>query len=206
MTVSDPGFPTLDVIAGALVAILVAMLMEPWARLLHGKVWHRWLFSVHRSHHEPRLGRFERNDALSILHAPIAIVLIAVGCQLQGLVRALLVGAGAGMTLFGLGYFIVHDGLVHERLPVSRLLRSRIFRRIRGAHLVHHRTGGPPFGLFLGFRELRRFQRARSAQAQHPSAPSGSARAPSSHRGRRADASSPCDAERRRSPERSSDP
>lgn len=176
------GWTTTDVLFAAAVAVAVAIAMEPWARMLHGRVWHRWLWNVHASHHEPRLGRFERNDALSFLHAPIAIVMVVVGCQLQGLARAGLVGAGVGMTLFGVGYVLVHDGLVHERLPVPpALLRWRVFRRIRGAHQLHHRTGGAPYGLFRGPAEMRsaRLTRARSAPDEHPTAPSASVRAPS---------------------------
>jgi beta-carotene 3-hydroxylase len=68
---------------------------------------------------------------------------------------------------------------VHERLPMRSLLALRIFRRIRGAHLVHHRTGGPPYGLFLGPRELTRHRRELRGRGVRPSAPSSSVRAPS---------------------------
>lgn len=158
----------LEVMSGLLVAFVVAALMEPWARVLHGRIWHHSLWGVHRSHHEPRTGRFERNDALSFLHAPIAAGLVIAGCQLRGLTAAVLVGAGVGMTLFGVGYVLVHDGLVHERIPMRWLLRWRFFRRVRGAHLLHHRTGGVPFGLFLGPQELgiRRAARERRASSR----------------------------------------
>jgi beta-carotene 3-hydroxylase len=144
----------LDIVVFVVVTLLIAAAMEPWARLLHGRVWHRWLWSIHRSHHEPRVGRFELNDALSFLHAPIAAGLVIVGCQLSGVWRAMTVGIGAGMTLFGVAYVLVHDGLVHERLAFPWLMRFRFFRRVRGAHLVHHRSGGVPYGLFLGPSEL----------------------------------------------------
>jgi beta-carotene 3-hydroxylase len=144
----------LDIVVFVVVTLLVAAAMEPWARVLHGRIWHRWLWRVHRSHHEPREGRFELNDALSFLHAPIAAGLVVWGCQLSGVWRAMTVGIGAGMTLFGVAYVLVHDGLVHERLSIPVLMRFRFFRRVRGAHLVHHRSGGVPYGLFLGPSEL----------------------------------------------------
>lgn len=182
---SEPAFAAanadwtaIDVALAVVVAVVVAASMEPWARMLHGRVWHGVLHFMHRSHHEPRRGRFERNDVLSAVHAPIATTLVVVGCQLDGFARAGLIGAGVGMTLFGVGYVVVHDGLVHERLRVPALSRWSVLRRIRGAHLVHHRTGGPPFGLFRGPHELKRLRRARRARGEGPSAASGSARAP----------------------------
>lgn len=143
------------------VAVALAMLpiMELWSRVLHGRVWHGVLLSLHGSHHRPRRGRFEANDLLSVTHAPLAAALVVVGCMMHGWVGAILRGIGAGMTLFGLAYVVVHDGLVHERIPVSWLARSRFLRRVRGAHRVHHRTGGPPYGLFAGPAELARDKR-----------------------------------------------
>src|SRR4051794_34538101 len=97
------------------IAIVVALAMEPWAALLHGRVWHHGLWTVHRSHHQRRRGRFERNDALSALHAPIAIVLILYGCRAApGLARDIAFGIGIGMTAFGLAYVVCHDGFVHH--------------------------------------------------------------------------------------------
>ena len=60
------------------------------------------------------------------------------------------------MTLFGLSYVIVHDGLVHGRLPVAFLERWGYLRRVARCHRVHHgtRAGGAPYGLFFGAWEL----------------------------------------------------
>jgi beta-carotene 3-hydroxylase len=52
------------------------------------------------------------------------------------------------MTAFGLAYAVVHDGFVHGRLPVGVLGRVPYFRRLREAHLAHHRSNGGPYGLF----------------------------------------------------------
>ncbi|HZF50348.1 MAG TPA: beta-carotene hydroxylase [Polyangiaceae bacterium] len=153
------------------VALPVAAAMELWAAFLHGRVWHHALWRVHRSHHSRRAGRFESNDLLSSLHAPIAIALILYGCLgAPGVIRDIGFGAGIGMTLFGVAYLIVHDGLVHGRLPVARLAKIPFFERIRAAHLEHHTRGREPFGLFLGPRELAR-------ATEHGRAPSR-ARAP----------------------------
>lgn len=146
------------------VAIVVAVLMDVWSMFLHGKFWHGVLWFIHKSHHEPRRGAFEHNDALSLLHAPIAIALILYGCAAEpGWLREVAYGLGIGMTMFGLSYVIMHDGLVHGRLPVSWLLRFRYVRLVAKAHGVHHEgaTGGVPYGFFLGPWELRRARRRR---------------------------------------------
>ena len=165
------------VVLGALVASAVAAAMEPWARLLHGRVWHRRLWGIHRSHHARRAGRFEANDALSAAHAPIAAALVMIGCNMHGIAAAVAIGTGAGMTVFGLAYVVVHDGVVHGRLPVAFLLRVPGVRRIRDAHAVHHARGAAPYGFFLGHRELgqrravTRTPRARGARPSEPLPP-----------------------------------
>ena len=140
-------------------AALVAVLMEPWAAFLHGRIWHRSLWFLHRSHHRPS-GPLEANDLFSLLHVPPSVALILWGTLVEpGVLPALAFGTGLGMTAFGVGYFVVHDGLVHGRLPVGFLARIPWLARVRDAHLEHHRIGGAPFGLFLGPRELARRRR-----------------------------------------------
>lgn len=169
----------MNVAVGVITALVVALLMEPWARVLHGRLWHRSMWSVHRSHHERRRGRFERNDILSATHAPAAAALVMIGCNLHGIAAAVCIGVGAGMTLFGIAYVLVHDGFVHGRLPLRFLGRTAYFRRVREAHSVHHARGEEPFGFFRGPEELTRAPRAR---ASRPSAPRTRAPAPSSPR------------------------
>lgn len=152
------------------VALVVAALMELWAGLLHGRFWHRALWPVHRSHHRRRRGHFEANDALSALHAPVAVALILHGCMAaEGLLRDVTFGVGIGMTLFGVAYLVVHDGLVHGRLPVQFLGRIAFFARVRDAHRVHHSRGrAVPYGFFLGPQELERARRLSGAHATAP--------------------------------------
>lgn len=145
----------------------VALAMETWSRVLHGRVWHGPLYGIHASHHPPAgapRGRFEANDALSVTHAPIAIAAILYGCVGPfGALREALFGLGLGMTLFGLAYIVVHDGLIHGRLPVGFLMRWRFFRRVRAAHEVHHERGAEPYGLFRGPAELKALRDRRAS-------------------------------------------
>lgn len=151
------------------VALAVAVVMELWAMLLHGRVWHSWLWRVHRSHHRKRRGTFEANDALSTLHAPIAIVAILYGClAAPSMWREVVFGVGIGMTMFGVAYVVVHDGLVHGRLPVEVLARIPYFARVRDAHRLHHKKGARgPYGLFLGPWEMV-WEDKRNARSSSP--------------------------------------
>lgn len=151
-----------------LVAAFTACFMELWAAALHKLIWHRALWRVHRTHHRKRHGALEANDALSVLHAPIAIALILYGCvAAPGPVREVAYGVGVGMTAFGVAYAVVHDGLVHGRLPVAFLERFAYFRRVKESHNAHHIGGRDraPYGLFLGPWELARAARAQRHEA-----------------------------------------
>ena len=137
--------------------LLVACFMEFWAMFLHGILWHGPWWLTHRSHHRESDGFFEFNDIFSIIHAAIATGLIIYGFESGNYLSShLCIAVGFGMTTFGIAYFIVHDGFIHQRLPVSKLSKIPYLRRVRNAHLVHHKEDHHlPYGLFLGEYELR---------------------------------------------------
>jgi beta-carotene 3-hydroxylase len=77
---------------------------------------------------------------------------------------------GFGMLAYGLLYALLHDGLVHRRLPMPKLPRNAYLKRLIQAHRLHHashdRDGAVSFG-FLYARPVRRLRselRARGAQ------------------------------------------
>ncbi|KAH7281662.1 hypothetical protein KP509_36G057300 [Ceratopteris richardii] len=130
--------------------------MEFWARWAHQALWHDSLWSMHESHHQPREGPFELNDVFAIINALPAIALMAYGFFHSGLLPGLSFGAGLGITVFGIAYMFVHDGLVHRRFPVGPLANVPYFQKVAAAHQLHHadKFKGVPFGLFLGPQEL----------------------------------------------------
>ncbi|XP_022874606.1 beta-carotene hydroxylase 2, chloroplastic-like [Olea europaea var. sylvestris] len=130
--------------------------MEFWARWAHRALWHASLWHMHESHHKPREGPFELNDIFAIINAVPAITLLSYGFFHKGLVPGLCFGAGLGITVFGMAYMFVHDGLVHRRFPVGPIANVPYFRRVAAAHQVHHsdKFKGVPYGLFLGPKEL----------------------------------------------------
>ena len=132
--------------------------MEMYARWAHRALWHDnpagW--ALHKSHHEPRVGPFEANDVYAVANALPATALCAYGFFTPTLGGGLAFGAGLGITLFGIAYMFIHDGLVHRRFPVGPVADVPALRRIAVAHKLHHteKYGGVPFGMFLGPQEL----------------------------------------------------
>ncbi|XP_042476006.1 beta-carotene hydroxylase 1, chloroplastic-like [Macadamia integrifolia] len=130
--------------------------MEFWARWAHRALWHASLWHMHESHHRPRDGPFELNDVFAVINAVPAIALLSYGFFHKGLLPGLCFGAGLGITVFGMAYMFVHDGLVHKRFPVGPIADVPYFRRVAAAHKIHHsdKFDGVPYGLFLGPKEL----------------------------------------------------
>lgn len=130
--------------------------MEFWARWAHKALWHASLWHMHESHHKPREGAFELNDVFAIINAVPAIALMAYGFFHKGLFPGLCFGAGLGITIFGMAYMFVHDGLVHKRFPVGPIANVPYLRQVAAAHQLHHmeKFDGVPYGLFLGPKEV----------------------------------------------------
>ncbi|XP_066345709.1 beta-carotene hydroxylase 1, chloroplastic-like [Miscanthus floridulus] len=148
--------PMSEMLGTFALSVGAAVGMEFWARWAHRALWHASLWHMHESHHRPREGPFELNDVFAIINAVPAISLLAYGFFHRGLVPGLCFGAGLGITLFGMAYMFVHDGLVHRRFPVGPIANVPYFRRVAAAHKIHHmdKFEGVPYGLFLGPKEL----------------------------------------------------
>lgn len=105
--------------------------MEAYARFAHKSLWHDFEpgWALHKSHHEPRTGPFEANDIFAIANGLPAFVLCAYGFLTPNITGGLCFGAGLGITLFGIMYMFVHDGLVHKRFPVGEAPQR--FKQVR---------------------------------------------------------------------------
>ncbi|MDU4840096.1 MAG: sterol desaturase family protein [Leclercia adecarboxylata] len=127
--------------------LLTVAAMELIAALAHKYIMHGWGWGWHESHHEPRTSWFEVNDLYAVVFAVLAIVLIALGTwgiwPLQWI--------GAGMTLYGALYFMVHDGLVHQRWPFRYIPRRGYLKRLYLAHRLHHAVRGKEDCVSFGF-------------------------------------------------------
>jgi len=142
--------------------------MEGFAWFTHRFVMHGFLWVWHRSHHEPREGRFELNDLFAVVFAAPAVVCIWLG--VHGVPPLLPVGLG--ITAYGAVYAIFHDGLVHRRYPLPWRGRSPYWKRLIQAHRIHHavatKHGCVSFGFLLAppVRDLK--SRLTAIQASRP--------------------------------------
>lgn len=134
------------------------VMMEMYARWAHRVLWHEFGagWAVHKSHHVAREGPFEANDIFAVMNAVPAIVLTAYGFFTPSEFGGMCFGLGMGITVFGIAYMFVHDGLVHKRFPVGPIAQVPQLKRIAIAHRMHHtdKYGGLPYGMFLGPQEL----------------------------------------------------
>ena len=100
----------------------------------------------HRSHHLPPERRFERNDLFPVCFSVGGIAAFALAIVSERLI--VLRWIGLGMTIYGAAYLLVHDLVIHHRLPVRRPA-WRYFRWLRESHRIHHLYGGEPYGMLL---------------------------------------------------------
>src|SRR4051812_21698716 len=104
-----------------LILLLTVAAMEGAATLVHKYVMHGFGWNWHRSHHAPRTGWFEKNDLYALVFAAISFALFVIA----GGPGARLWWVGLGTAVYGLVYALLHDGLVHRRLPIRRIPKSR---------------------------------------------------------------------------------
>lgn len=139
--------------------------MEMWARFAHKSLWHDYApgWALHKSHHEPRIGPFEANDIFAVVNGVPACALCAYGFFTPSIGGGIAFGAGLGITLFGIAYMFIHDGLVHRRFPVGPIAEWPYLKRVAVAHQLHHsaKYAGAPWGLFLGPQELEQIPGAK---------------------------------------------
>jgi len=175
-TPDGAGVPYVELFASLAFTVGAAVGMEMYARYAHKHLWHEsWMWALpkdwraewnkpfwklHQSHHEPREGAFEQNDIFAVANAVPAIALILYGFLHGGVVPGMCFGAGLGITIFGMAYMFVHDGLVHKRFPVGPIAEVPYLKKIAMGHKLHHseKFGGAPWGLFFGLQELERLE------------------------------------------------
>ena len=165
-------FPTAELFAQLALIAGAAVGMEFYARFAHKYLWHDVV--VHADEIQERL---EQKDLVVTRVAPFAerrrvrgerylrrserragVCVMRVRVFTPGVFGGLCFGAGLGITLFGIAYMYVHDGMVHKRFPTGPLGKLPWLRRVAAGHAIHHteKFEGVPWGLF--------FRRERTAQ------------------------------------------
>ena len=130
-----------------LILIFTFFGMEFMAWFTHKYVMHGFLWSLHKDHHQPEKGWFEKNDSFFLFYATISTLLFlswAEGWFEYGLAM------GLGILFYGMAYFAVHDIFIHQRLKWFKKSNHPYFRAIRKAHKVHHKHLGKEEGECFG--------------------------------------------------------
>lgn len=133
-----------------LLAFVVFFLMEGITWLTHKFVMHGFLWYLHEDHHQPRGNVLEKNDAFFLIFAIPSWLCIMLGLMNQ---VYWVVSIGAGIAMYGLAYFIVHDIIIHQRFKIFSRWNSTYVRAIRWAHKMHHKhidkEDGESFGMLM---------------------------------------------------------
>ncbi len=116
------------------------------AVVIHRHVMHGFGWGWHRSHHEAHDDLLERNDLYAVFFAGFAIVLMVLGHWWTPLFWV-----SIGFVVYGLLYFMVHDGLVHQRWPFRHVPRRGYLKRLYQAHKLHHAVDGRDGTVSFGF-------------------------------------------------------
>ena len=138
----------MSALGAILIVVLTVAAMEGVAYSVHRWIMHGRLgWGWHESHHEERHGWFEKNDLYALVFAGLSILLFMLGSR--GWLW--LWWIGLGMTVYGLLYFVVHVGLVHQRWPFRFVPKRGYLRRLYQAHRLHHAVKGRDDCVSFGF-------------------------------------------------------
>ena len=130
------------------VIVLTFVGMEGITWLTHKYIMHGLLWYLHRDHHQPEPGFFEKNDSFFVIFAVPSFLSI-----LFGTIRDIwwLQAIGFGIMAYGVAYFLVHDVIIHQRFKWFSRSNNSYVRSIRWAHKMHHKhldkEQGESFGM-----------------------------------------------------------
>ncbi|KGJ03946.1 sterol desaturase family protein [Paracoccus sphaerophysae] len=135
--------------SAVLIVLATVAVMEGVAYAVHRWVMHGPLgWGWHASHHDPdHHGVFEKNDLYAFVFSAFSIALFALGSRWWPPLWWIAVG----MSVYGVIYFVVHDGLVHQRWPFRVVPKRGYARRLYQAHRLHHAVEGRDDCVSFGF-------------------------------------------------------
>ncbi len=126
---------------------LTFLFMEFVAWSVHKYIMHGFLWSLHKDHHVVNHEKFfQKNDYFFLIFAIPSIILIFIGYENLSINFFI----GLGIALYGLAYFVVHEIIIHRRLPPPKKTKSKYIKAIRKAHKVHHKNQGKYDGVNFG--------------------------------------------------------
>jgi beta-carotene 3-hydroxylase len=130
------------------IILLTIAAMEAFSWFIHKYLFHGPLWFIHKTHHQQKHGWFELNDLFSIVFAVLALWLMWLG----HIALDYRFWIGAGISIYGIIYFIFHDWFIHNRFKAFKS-NSRYLTGIRRAHKIHHKSANKnpaeEFGLLM---------------------------------------------------------
>ncbi|MBK9480110.1 MAG: sterol desaturase family protein [Bacteroidetes bacterium] len=140
----------MNILLNIAIVVVTFFFMEFVAWFTHKYVMHGFMWFLHRDHHEPHHGFFEKNDWFAFIFAIPSAWLWYLGVAHQ---NDWLFYIGIGIATYGVAYFLVHDVIVHQRIKILRTWNNSYVRAIRRAHKIHHKKmvkeGGESFGFVI---------------------------------------------------------
>ena len=110
-----------------LVTVLVFIFMEFFAWFAHKYIMHGFLWSLHKDHHQVNHDhKFQKNDYFFLIFAIPSIILFVLGSKDFNYMFF----SGLGIALYGLAYFIIHEIIIHRRLPHRVKLKASISKQL----------------------------------------------------------------------------
>lgn len=117
------------------ILILTVVGMECFSWFMHKFLFHGPLWFIHKSHHQERHGFFELNDVFSLLFAAVSLYFMF--AYRDDFAPPFWIGAG--ISLYGIIYFVFHDWFIHNRFQAFKTT-NRYLLGIRRAHKIHHKS------------------------------------------------------------------
>ena len=105
---------------------------------------------------------FEPNDAFPLAFSSVVLLAMWAGFNLPGM--QWLVPLFVGVTVYGVVYTVIHDGVIHGRARWMKRFaelsasegRTGIAESLSLAHRAHHRTNAEPYGMLFPQLTMRR--------------------------------------------------
>ena len=135
------------IIIKTLIIFLTFFFMEFVAWFTHKYIMHGFLWALHKDHHQVDKDKtFQKNDYFFLIFAIPSIIFFVIGSQDFNYLFFI----GVGIALYGLAYFIIHEIIIHRRLPAPDKTKNRYIIAIRKAHKIHHKNRNKEHGINFG--------------------------------------------------------
>ncbi|MDO6389146.1 fatty acid hydroxylase [Pontibacter sp. BT731] len=137
----------MSMLMGLGIMLLTFVAMEGVAWVMHKYVLHGFLWFLHKSHHRHHKHAFEWNDLFFAYYGTLAMLFFVFGSEPIDYRFWI----GAGITLYGVAYFLIHDVFIHRRIRLFGNTSNVYLKALNMAHKVHHkhtdRDGSESYGM-----------------------------------------------------------